>query len=166
MRYPAKLWQYQDCQGGRANRLGDNRHPGKKHITKAYPGGTCQRLQMLPSKAMPHGQERVKDISCWLPSVPYQCKVTFIQFLFIWERRPQKKGILEQTEYFLVDTNLSAALSGTHKSPCGYNKFWTTELMTTRSLSFLARGTAAILNFLKLHCLMIFYNAELLQPQS
>ena len=121
---------------------------------------------MLPSKAMPHGQERVKDISCWLPSVPYHCKVTFIQFLFIWERRPPKKGILEQIEYFLVDTNLSAALSRIHKSPCGYNKFWTTELMTTRSLSFLARGMAAILNFLKLHCLMIFYNAELLQPQS
>lgn len=77
-----------------------------------------------------------------------------------------KRGILEQVEYFLVDTNLSAALFRTHKSPCGYNKFWTTELMTTRSLSFLVCGMAAILIFLTLHCLMISYNAELLQPQS
>ena len=80
--------------------------------------------------------------------------------------REDKRGILEQVEYFLVDTNLSAALFRIHKSPCGYNKFWMTELMTTRSLSFLVCGMAAILICLTLHCLMIFYNAELLQPQS
>lgn len=165
-RYPAKLWQYEDCRGYRVEKVGNNSDSAKKHITTVHPGGICKRLQVHRcrqqarwSKAVPSGQGGVKDISCWSQSAVYHCKVTFIQFLFIWERR--QKSILEQVVFSGGYQSSCSPFQNTQEPPLWLHQIPYDRAHCTRSLSFLARGIAAILNFSKLDCLMIFYNAEL-----
>lgn len=53
-RYPAKLWQYKDWQGGRVKKVGDNRQlGGESH----YSGPSWGRVQNHS------GEKRVRDIS-------------------------------------------------------------------------------------------------------
>lgn len=119
----------------------------QRSILEAYAKGykyTDAVNKQDDQRPCPVGRKEL-DIFCCSQSAVYHCKVTFIQFLFIWERR--QKSILEQVVFSGGYQSSCSPFQNTQEPPLWLQQIPYDRAHCTRALSFLARGIGAILNF-------------------